>query len=120
MNAKPVQVMSFDPENRVRFGPTFSDRMTAKSGLEQLGCGFMEFADSATTEAWTLRYEEVLHVLVGRLRLGVQLESGTEVVEVAEGQIVTLAEGVTVTYAAESGTRLYWSLVPQDWHSREA
>lgn len=70
------------------------------------------------TEPWTLPYEEVLHVLSGLLQFDAHGGSERRTVEVSEGQIVTLAEGATVTYSAEAGTRLYWSLVPQDWHSR--
>lgn len=113
-----VQVMSQDSAKRVPFGPTFSDRMTAASGLKELGCGFIQFAESGTTEIWTLPYEEVLLVLAGTLRIDVDDDGSTSAVTVEEGQIVTLARGATVTYSGEAGTRLYWSLVPQDWHSK--
>jgi ethanolamine utilization protein EutQ (cupin superfamily) len=111
-----VKVITFDLANRVVWGPTFSDRATTGSGLSQLGCGFMEFAESATTDVWTLPYEEVLLVLAGTLRLEVVEGDSTSQVIVQEGQIVTLAKGSTVTYSGESGTRMYWSLVPHDWH----
>jgi len=111
-----VRVMSHDPANQVTFGPTFSDRMTAGSGLTELGCGFMEFAETGTTEPWTLPYEEVLLVLSGSLDLDVVEDGATERVTAEQGQIVTLAKGSTVTYGGSAGTRLYWSMVPQDWH----
>ena len=111
-----VSVMTLEAATRVQWGPTFSDRMTAGSGLTELGCGFMEFAETASTDEWTLPYEEVLLVLAGTLRLGVVEAGATSEVVVEEGQIVTLAKGSTVTYSGEAGTRMYWSLVPQDWH----
>lgn len=119
-NEDEVRVISMSTANCVRFGPATSDRRTADSGLKQLGAGFLTFDEDGVSEAWTLPYEEVLYVAAGLATLMVGPEDAAPLLEVVahEGDVVVVPEGSTVRYGGTKGTRLFWSLVPQDWKSR--
>lgn len=117
-----VRVIRMSTANCVRFGPTTSDRRTVDSGLKHLGSGFLTFEEDGICDAWTLRYEEVLYVAAGSATLLVGPEDSAALVEVLahEGDVVVVPEGSTVRYGGTKGTRLFWSLVPQDWETRDA
>ncbi len=117
-NSSGVRVIPQNPDNCVAFGPTTSDRRTTDSRLSQLGAGFLTFDEDGSSEPWTLPYEEVLYVVSGTVRLvvGPASERPEEIVAV-EGDVVVVPRGSTVRYGGDEGTRLFWSLVPQDWRT---
>lgn len=109
--ASPVRNMPFDQEFTGVNGPVAIDRRSKPTRLTELSAGFITFTESGTTEPWTLPYEEVFYVIEGELTLHL----GEERIVGRPGDVLTLEEGVTVTYEGTAATRAFFSLVPADW-----
>lgn len=112
-----VRTMVLDEAEVTRFEPARVEHVTAAaSGLERLGAVFMTFENDGDTDPWTLRYEEVIYVVRGQLRVTVIGDLVAETVLVGNsGDVLTLHQGATVRYAGTPGTRLFVALVPIKW-----
>ncbi|NJC69886.1 hypothetical protein HC031_09160 [Planosporangium thailandense] len=111
-----------DAANAAPFGPAVIEKRTANTPLANLGTSFMEFTETGASDPWTLRYEETIYVVAGRLELDI-IEDGVTGVTGATvvgdvGELLVLPEGTTVRYRADKGTRLVLSITPVNWRDR--
>ena len=78
-----------------------------------LGTGFARFTQARIP--WTVRYDEVLLVLEGR----VTVETAEGVLEAGPRDCVWLPEGTDLTYVSESAL-VFYAIQPADWAEGEA
>lgn len=79
---------------------------------ESLGAGFARFVD--VTFDWELGYDEVLHVLEGR----VTVEHGEGTFEAQSGDVVLIPSGNRVTYSFRGACTVFFATYPVDWAER--
>ncbi len=79
-----------------------------------MGAG-IEMLENVSIE-WTVTYDEILFIKEGRILI----KSDGKEYQCAEGDIVWLPEGATLTYDANSGKCTYfYALYPVDWAARQ-
>ncbi|MGI9354708.1 MAG: cupin domain-containing protein [Rhizobiaceae bacterium] len=74
----------------------------------KLGAGFVRMTDAQIP--WTIRYDEIIHVLEGSF--GVR--AGDEELRAEAGDCIWLPAGTELTYVSQSAL-LFYAIQPADW-----
>jgi ethanolamine utilization protein EutQ (cupin superfamily) len=93
-----------------------ASRGLTEAGFTTLGGGWVRMDGSGELRDWTLRYDEVLFVVVGEA----EVEDSTGAKAVARpGESILIGAGTTVTYRARPDTLVFFVLNPRDWNERQ-
>ena len=112
--SKPVQIPPLDPDFTDTVGPMQVSRRTKAVGLTELGAGYAVFTEAGTLGPEPLPYEEMLYILEGKMTVTFDDDE----VVAGPGEMLVLRKGTVASFTAPQGTRLVYSLVPQDWRER--
>lgn len=74
----------------------------------KLGAGFVQM--SGAEIPWTIKYDEVIHVLKGSFTI----RTGDEELKAKAGDCIWLPAGTELTYVSESAL-LFYAIQPADW-----
>jgi ethanolamine utilization protein EutQ (cupin superfamily) len=85
------------------------------AGFTTLGGGWVRMDGSGELAGWTLKYDEVLYVVRGRLE--VEEKDGPTAVA-GPGEAILIGEGTTVTYLSDPDRLGFFVLNPRDWDKR--
>lgn len=85
------------------------------AGFTTLGGGWVRMDGTAELAGWTLKYDEVLYVVRGRLEVE---EKGGPTAVAGPGEAILIGEGTTVTYRSDADTLVFFVLNPRDWDKR--
>ena len=90
-------------------------RGLTRAGFTTLGGGWVRMDGTAELADWTLKYDEVLYVVRGRLEIE---EKGGPKAVAGPGESILIGEGTTVTYRSQPDTLVFFVLNPRDWDQR--
>ena len=90
-------------------------RGLTQAGFTTLGGGWVRMDGSADMADWTLKYDEVLYCVRGRLEVE---EKGGPTAVAKPGEAILIGEGTTVTYHSDPDTLVFFVLNPRDWNQR--
>jgi ethanolamine utilization protein EutQ (cupin superfamily) len=82
------------------------------AGATRLGGGHLRFEADADLGAWRLTYDELLHVLCGRMTVE-SLDPPGEPLVLEAGASALLAAGATVRYTGTAGTHGLFVMTPR-------
>ena len=96
-------------------GMQASRGVTETGGFTTLGGGWVRMDGTAELAGWTLKYDEVLYCVRGRLEVE---EEGGPTAVARPGEAILIGEGTTVTYRSDPDTLVFFVLNPRDWNQR--